>query len=224
MRAGRGTASAFLKINRPQGNQRSRPGLGRGGGGGQGEKAGEAAWSGGILGPSTAVVCLGRKSAFFLPLLLPLFSSSFAFLFAFAFLAQSLSITSLFILVSSSSLPFVFPPSALLGPCLFCPQCQFPPFPFPHLWGLLHQFLTLCWVLGSRGSLGLSLSPSYSMFLSPFLLGPCSCPSCYPASANTLLGASEAPGNPGWEAPGLSLGPDLRKVLVPQIWKSMSMG
>lgn len=52
-RAG-GTASAFLKINRPQGNQRSRAGpTGRSG---QGEKEGGVAWSGGFLGPSIMVV------------------------------------------------------------------------------------------------------------------------------------------------------------------------
>lgn len=51
-RAG-GTASAFLKINRPQGNQRSRARQAEGEGVVRGEKEGGVAWSGGFLEPST---------------------------------------------------------------------------------------------------------------------------------------------------------------------------
>lgn len=47
-----------------------------------------------------------------------LFSSSFLFLFSFAFLVHSLSIPSLFTLLSPLSLHFVFLPLCFLGPRL----------------------------------------------------------------------------------------------------------
>lgn len=46
-----------------------------------------------------------------------------------------------------------------------------------------------------------------------------------PAPQLTLpLAGQRLQGNPGWEGPGLVLWPNVRKLLVPQVWESVSVG
>lgn len=95
-RAG-GTASAFLKINRPQGNQRSRAGRQRG----RGWSGGEGGGSGLVWGFSGAQqhgdFLVGRKSAFLLPLPLLFFRPSFFSSVFLCLLCPSLSIPAFFV-------------------------------------------------------------------------------------------------------------------------------
>lgn len=87
--------------------------------------------------------------------------------------------------------------------------------------GLFCQFLTLSRVFCSPCPVSLLLSFALCFYLS-LLPGLDSCPISYPTSAYPRLGRSGGlQGNFGWGGPRLSPWPNLRKLLVTQIWESM---